>query len=68
MSGSRKKFTEEVTWRYLETERKSDGTKYYVINSPRGRYFDIVPKMNPAQIPIRFPRSDFTKPVWKDVK
>ena len=52
---------------YLETEMKSTGEKFYVVNSPRGLYFDLVPKSHPAQTAIRFDRRDFTKPVWKEI-
>jgi hypothetical protein len=51
----------------LETVNKRTGEVYLVIDSPRGRYFGLVPKGNPAQKPIRFARSEFTKPVWKAV-
>lgn len=53
--------------KYLETTNKRTGEKFFVINSPRGLYFDLVPMKNPAQNPIRFDRRDFTKPVWKEV-
>ena len=56
-----------MNFKYLETTNKRTGMAYYVINSPRGRYFDLVPKSNPAQKPIRFDRKDCTKPVWKEV-
>lgn len=53
--------------KYLETTSKRTGESYYVINSMRGRWFDIVPKENPATTPFRANRSEFTKPVWKEV-
>lgn len=53
--------------KYLETTNKRTGEKFYVMNSPRGLYFDLVPKSHPAQKPIRFDRREFTKPVWKEV-
>lgn len=56
-----------MKWKYLETILKRTGEKYYVINSPRGKYFDVVPQLNAAQKPIRAVRSAFTKPVWKEV-
>jgi hypothetical protein len=56
-----------MKYKYLETESKHTGEKFYVINSMRGRYFDLVPKSHPAQNPLRFDRRDFTKPVWKEV-
>lgn len=56
-----------MKYQYLETTNKRTGKKFYVMNSPRGLYFDLVPKSHPAQKPIRFDRRDFTKPVWKEV-
>lgn len=53
--------------KYLETTNKRTGEKFFVMKSPRGLYFDLVPMKNPAQNPIRFDRCDFTKPVWKEV-
>ena len=51
----------------LETVHKRTGEVYLVIESPRGRYFGLVPKQNPAQNPVRYLRSEFTKPEWKEV-
>ena len=51
----------------LETTHKRTGEGFYVIESPRGRYFGLVPKSNPAQKPIRFARCEFTAPEWKEV-
>ena len=53
---------------YLETTNKRTGIDYYVIKSPRGRYFGLVPKSHPAQTPIMFERCEFTKPIWKEVQ
>lgn len=57
-----------MKYQYLETTSKRTGEAYYVINSMRGQWFDIVPKKNPATTPYRAPRREFTKPVWKEVE
>ena len=46
----------------MQTMNKRTGERFYVMNSPRGLYFDLVPVRNPAQKPIRFDRREFTKP------
>ena len=51
----------------LETTHKRTGGVFFVIESPRGRYFGLVPKSHPAQKPIRFARCKFTAPEWKEV-
>ena len=50
-----------------ETVHKRTGDVYLVVESPRGKYFGLVPKSNPAQQPVKYLRSEFTKPVWKEV-
>jgi len=51
---------------HLETKSTRTGMEYYVVNSMRGLYFDLVPKKNPAQTPVRMDRRDFTKPEWRE--
>ncbi len=53
--------------KYSEVTSKNTGKTYYVVNSMRGQYFDLVPKSNPAQNPIRCDRRDFTNPIEREV-
>ena len=46
---------------------KFTGKDYYVVKSPRGRYFYLVPKSHPAQKAVCANRCDYTKPVEVEV-
>ena len=59
--------TGDMAIKYSEVISKNTGKTYYVVKSMRGRYFDLVPKSNPAQHPIRCDRRDFTNAVSREV-